>query len=57
MDGVCRREIREFSFYHRLEQVDFEAIIAQGGVWRDPHFKPVVSSLVDETMMRNNRIT
>ena len=57
LDGVCRREIREFSFYHRLEQVDFEAIIAQGGVWRDPHFKPVVSSLVDETMMRNNRIT
>ena len=57
LDGVCRREIREFSFYQRLEQVDYEAIIAQGGVWRDPHFRPVVNSLVDETMMRNNRIT
>ena len=57
LDGECRREIKEFSFYHRLEPVDYGSIIAQGDAWRDPHFKPAVNSLVDETMMRNNRIT
>ena len=28
-----------------------------GRPWKDPNFRTVVSSIVDENMMRNNRIT
>ena len=58
MTRECERPVKEFPFYStRLAPIDWQAVIAEGQQWIDPNFKTQVSSLVDETMMRNNRIT
>lgn len=58
MDRECDRPIKEYPFYRtRLQPIDWQSIVAAGEDWKDPHFKTQVSALIDETMMRNNRIT
>lgn len=53
----AERPVRDFPFYDtRLKEIDWKAIVASGEQFNDPYFKPTASSLVDETMMRNNRI-
>ena len=58
MDRECDRPIKEYPFYRtRLQPIDWQSNVAAGEDWKDPHFKTQVSALIDETMMRNNRIT
>ena len=58
LDREATRQIREFPFYKtRLAPIDYEAIIRQGDDWKDPNFKPVTSSLIDDSMMRSSRHT
>ena len=49
--------MREFPFYAtRLQEIDWRTILQTGQPWTDPHFKPQVSSIIDEDMTRNRRI-
>ena len=53
-----KRPVRDLAvFQNRLQEIDYEAVIAEGQDWKDPHFKANVHALIDESMMRNNRIT
>ena len=58
LDGECDRPVKEFTCYkNRFTEIDWQQVIAAGEDWKDPYFKTNVSSLCDETMMRDNRIT
>ena len=58
MDKEVTRQVKEFPFYStRLQEIDWQSVIAAGVDWKDPHFRTHVSSIVDESMVRNSRIT
>lgn len=54
----AERPVRDLPvFKTRLQEIDYNSVIADGADWKDPHFKANVNALIDDTMMRNNRIT
>ena len=51
------RQVKEFPFYStRLKEIDYQSIIADGNDWVDPHFPPNTNAIIDDDMMRNQRI-
>ena len=40
MTKECDRSIKEFPFYStRLQEIDWQRVVAKGEDWKDPHFK------------------
>ena len=57
MTKPVHRKVREFPFYStRLQEINYQAIIAEGREWTDNTFRPITSSIIDETMSRDSRI-
>mmetsp|Transcript_40684 Transcript_40684/g.53369 ORF Transcript_40684/g.53369 Transcript_40684/m.53369 type:complete len:170 (-) Transcript_40684:1210-1719(-) len=57
MTKPAERTVKDFPFYStRLAEIDWQSIVAAGMPWSDPNFKPIVSSIIDESMARDNRI-
>ena len=56
-DSESVRPVKEFPFYStRLKPIDYEHIIADGNDFIDPYFPPNSTSILDENMMKNQRV-
>ena len=54
---MSNRQVQDFDFYStRLAPIDYQAVIDAGEDWKDPHFPPDSSSIVDEHMMKDSRM-
>ena len=57
MSKPVNRQVKDFPFYAtRLQEINWQDILASNQEWTDPHFKPQTSSIIDESMTRDSRI-
>lgn len=51
------RPVTDFPYtQNRLKEIDYKSIVEANVPWTDPNFRPEISSILDNTMMRADRL-